>query len=136
MMRTKKDCPTPNTRASSDIILFPATLYTPAMAAPIHREGVDTQGNEYAWMVCRESDPVMCLCVCVCQLTGKNATTQWPYYAHEEDGDGYEARHLVLPERGQGKEGSREVKHQGGHGRPQKHPVPHLWGEEEQSTLY
>lgn len=34
MTRTKNDCPTPKTRASKDIILFPAALYTPAMAAP------------------------------------------------------------------------------------------------------
>jgi hypothetical protein len=33
-MRTQKDWPTPNTKASKEIILFPAALYTPAMAAP------------------------------------------------------------------------------------------------------
>lgn len=34
MRRTQNDCPTPNTSASKDIIVFPAALYTPAMAAP------------------------------------------------------------------------------------------------------
>lgn len=36
MTRTQKDCPTPKTSASKEIILFPAALYTPAMAAPSH----------------------------------------------------------------------------------------------------
>lgn len=35
MMSTQKDWPTPNTSASSEIILFPAALYTPAIAAPV-----------------------------------------------------------------------------------------------------
>lgn len=33
MRRTQNDCPTPNTSASKDIIVFPAALYTPAIAA-------------------------------------------------------------------------------------------------------
>lgn len=33
MINTHKDCPTPNTRASKENMLFPAALYTPAMAA-------------------------------------------------------------------------------------------------------
>lgn len=35
IMTTQKDWPTPNTSASSEIILFPAALYTPAIAAPV-----------------------------------------------------------------------------------------------------
>ena len=35
MMTTQKDWPTPNTSASREIILFPAALYTPAIAAPV-----------------------------------------------------------------------------------------------------
>lgn len=38
MRRTQNDCPTPNTSASKDIIVFPAALYTPAMAAPKKRK--------------------------------------------------------------------------------------------------
>lgn len=42
MTRTQKDCPTPKTRASKDIILFPAALYTPAMAAPSQSKTQET----------------------------------------------------------------------------------------------
>ena len=38
MKRMQKDWPTPNTRASRDIMVFPAALYTPAMAAPADTE--------------------------------------------------------------------------------------------------
>lgn len=34
MRTTQNDCPTPKTNASKDIMVFPAALYTPAMAAP------------------------------------------------------------------------------------------------------
>lgn len=33
MIKTHKDCPTPNTKASKEYMLFPAALQTPAMAA-------------------------------------------------------------------------------------------------------
>lgn len=60
-------------------------------------------------------------------LTGEDPPTERSHDAHEEDGDGHEAGDLVLPEGGEGQEGSRDVEEQRGDHGPEEHAVPHLW---------
>lgn len=60
------------------------------------------------------------------KLTGEDAPSERPQDAHEHDGDGHEACHLVLAQGEEGQQGRRQVEHQRGDGGPQEHAVPHL----------
>lgn len=67
--------------------------------------------------------------------TGEDPSTHWSQNAHEQDGDGHEAGHLVLSQHGEGQQSCRQVEDQGGDRRPHEHTVPHLWEVSERSVV-
>lgn len=60
------------------------------------------------------------------KLTGEDTPTHWSHHGHDQDCDGHEPGHLVLMQRGQGEQSSRQVEHERGDHGPQEDAVPHL----------